>query len=258
MCAPRFPSDGSQEFGWSTEDLIRPDVRVEWGADGLAATLADSDVVVIVDVLSFSTCVDVALGRGASVFPCAGPGEDARAFARTIGAECAGPRGTTRFSLSPESAATAEPGQRIVLPSPNGGALSLRTGQRVTLTACLRNAAAVARTAKQLGRGITIIAAGERWPSGTLRPALEDWLGAGAVVAALDGVVSPEAASARAAFEAVAPRLQPVLMACTSGRELVALGYPGDVEWAAALNVGDCVPVLRDGAFVPAFAAPSP
>jgi 2-phosphosulfolactate phosphatase len=227
------------------------DVRVEWGPEGLAATAADSDVVVIVDVLSFSTCVDVALTRGAIVFPFDAPGEPARAFALRVGAECAGPRGTARFTLSPESAAAAAPGQKIVLPSPNGAALSLRTGQVATFTAGLRNAAAVAEAAQRLGRRIAVIAAGERWPSGALRPALEDWLGAGALVAALGGAVSPEAAAARHAFEAVASRLEPVLLGCTSGRELVVMGYPGDVAWAAALNASACAPILRDGAFVP-------
>ena len=183
------------------------DVRVEWGGDGLAAVVGGNDAVIIVDVLSFSTCVDVAVGRGASVVPFALRGNDATAFARRIGAECAAPRGSGRFSLSPATFASIQRGEKVVLPSPNGAALCVQTGPIPTFTACLRNARAVARAATRLGRRVTVVSAGERWPSGTLRPALEDWIGAGAVIAALPGERSPEAAAATAAFEEVGLRV---------------------------------------------------
>ena len=45
------------------------DVRVEWGPNGLRRLAPHCHTGVIVDVLSFTTCVDVALGRGATVLP---------------------------------------------------------------------------------------------------------------------------------------------------------------------------------------------
>jgi len=225
------------------------DVQVEWGRDGLAALVGGSDAVIIVDVLSFSTCVDVAVGRGGSVFPFAPGGKDASEFARNVGAECAAPRGTGRFSLSPATFASIRRGEKVVLPSPNGAALSVQTGTVPTFTACLRNADAVARAATQIGRRVVVISAGERWASGGLRPALEDWIGAGAVVATLPGTRSPEAAAAEDAFEAAASRLETVLVECVSGRELVERGYKDDIGWAAALNVSGCAPLLCQGAF---------
>ena len=40
------------------------DIRFEWGLAGVKALAPLSDVVIIVDVLSFSTCVDVVVNRG--------------------------------------------------------------------------------------------------------------------------------------------------------------------------------------------------
>jgi 2-phosphosulfolactate phosphatase len=50
-------------------DQGRYDVRCEWSLEGLLALREISDVVIIVDVLSFSTAVDVAISRGATVIP---------------------------------------------------------------------------------------------------------------------------------------------------------------------------------------------
>src|SRR5438034_8992064 len=44
-------------------------VRFEWGERGLEAIRPGCSAVVIVDVFSFCTSVDVATGRGASVLP---------------------------------------------------------------------------------------------------------------------------------------------------------------------------------------------
>jgi 2-phosphosulfolactate phosphatase len=48
------------------------EVRCEWGLPGLNCLAPDSGVLVIVDVLSFSTWVDIALGRWAIVYPFTG------------------------------------------------------------------------------------------------------------------------------------------------------------------------------------------
>jgi 2-phosphosulfolactate phosphatase len=226
------------------------DIRFEWGSDGLAALVGASDAVVIVDVLSFSTSVDVAVGRGANALPFAETGDAARTFAAKAGAVCAEARRLDRYSLSPASLASVRPGERIVLPSPNGATLSLQTGNLQTFTACLRNATAVAKATARLGRRIAVIAAGERWPSGGLRPALEDWLGAGAVIRALDGRKSPEAEAACLAFDAAEPRLESILTECVSGQELAERGFAADVVIASKSEVSRCAPRLERAAFI--------
>ena len=153
-------------------------------------------------------------------------------------------------------------------PSPNGSALAFaarRLGARHLLAGCIRNATATARHARRLaaeGNGvIAVIAAGERWGTadGPVRHAVEDLLGAGAILAALDPSAavgaphcSPEAAAARAAFVAARPRLHEAIVACASGRELLDRGWADDVAVACEHDVSAIAAELRGTAFVAA------
>lgn len=228
-------------------------IRCEWGAAGIAGLAPLADVVIIVDVLSFSTCIDVAVGRGAEVYPFASGGEALDDYATQIGAIVASHnRGDTgRYTLSPASLAPIPPGTRLVLPSPNGSTLSLATGGKVTFAGCLRNARAVAHAALSHGSSILVVPAGERWRDGTLRPAIEDLIGAGAIISYLSQhyPASAEALVALNAFESSRDQLHQTLTNCSSGRELVERGFPQDVALAADLNCSDCAPHLSAGAY---------
>ena len=227
-------------------------VRFEWGAQGLEAIGPTSRVIVIVDVLSFCTCVDVAASRGAVVFPYRWRDDTAVRFAAERQAVLADAHRTNAaYSLSPTSLAKIPSGTRLVLPSPNGATLSFQAMKfGTTVAACLRNAAAVARFAEAQGGPISVIACGERWSDGTLRPAWEDGVGAGAVIAGLSGTRSPEAEAAYASFHQAEAALHQRIEVCSSGRELMERGFADDVETASALNVSACVPILEGDAFV--------
>ncbi|KMS91389.1 2-phosphosulfolactate phosphatase [Prauserella rugosa] len=205
------------------------DVRLDWGESGLAVLAQECAVLVLVDVLSFSTRVDLAIATGRAVRPEPWTAEPSRAD---------------------------ESGDAERLRSPNGAALSLQaatSGARV-LTACLRNAEAVARAAADLAAGspIGVLAAGERWGvdltaepgvDGPLRPCVEDHLGAGAVVAGLQtyGAVSPEAVIAAQAF-AVAD-VPAAVTGSASGRELAAHGDEDLVAQAVEVGVSGQAPL---------------
>lgn len=221
-------------------------IRCEWGEHGVATLAPVSDVVIVVDVLSFSTCVEIAVGRGATVRPWRWKDVAADQLAARAGIVIAGPRGAGGYSLSPASLLDIPSGTELVLPSPNGSTLSLSAADSgaAVLAGCFRNARAVADAALSLGETIAVIPAGERWPDGSLRPALEDWLCAGAIVAELEGDTSPEAAAAAVAFRTMKVDLLNHLTGCGSGRELVERGFEVDIRLAAEHAVSGCVPRL--------------
>ena len=220
-------------------------------------------MVVIVDVLSFTTCVDIATANGAAVFPYRFRDDSAGDYARARNALLAGPRGAAdgTYSLSPAGLLALPAGVRLVLPSPNGSTLSLATGATPTLAGCLRNSRAVAARAARIGRRIAVIPCGERWPDDSLRPAVEDQLGAGAIISHLAGSKSPEANAAQALFESCRTDLARIVAQCASGQELIRRGFRADIEHAARLDCSDSAPLLRGEYFVDANAtirAPRP
>lgn len=260
---------GSPVPEWAQQHGSR--VRFDWGPHGLRALGPVADVVVVVDVLRFTTCVEVAVARGAQVFPYRWHDGTETAFAEQVGADLAvrvpaeGADVSTTWWLSPASLASIPAGTRLVLPSPNGSALSESAAAdhgAVVIAGCLRNASAVAEVAAGFGGVVAVIGAGERWrgATGPLRPAVEDLLGAGAVIAALVDLLggsldepshelaSPEAMAAAAAWRDVDDPFETVSR-CASGREALARGWAEDVVLAADHDVSTTVPVLRDGSF---------
>lgn len=207
-------------------------VRLAWGRRGARAAASRGDTAVIVDVLRFTSTVATAVAHGGWVKPVD--------WSR-------GPHG----SLSPLDFLDVEPGGRFEISSPNGATLCALGGRVVA--GSLLNARA---TAAAVDGDVTVVAAGERWPDDTLRVALEDYLGAGAILAALEGDFDPDARVCAAAFRAARGDLEPLLLGCPSGREHVEQGTADHVRHCARLDLYDVAVVMRDGWLQPAGAAP--
>jgi len=237
---------------------------LEWGRRGAATAAGRGDVVVIVDTLSFATAVATATHYGAVVYPCTS--EHKQALAQQVGAVPSVRRVEVpregRFSLSPLTFVGVEAGTRVALSSPNGAeCCRLARGCPHVVVGCLVNARAVATRVGELvareGLSATVLACGERWPDAAhgeeLRVAVEDYLGAGAIISSLDLDLSPEAHVCRAAFLAVRDRLEGILLESDSGAELRAMGFADDVRHAAQLDLYESIPVLTsEGALAPA------
>lgn len=206
-------------------DQSRYQVRMEWGVSGLERAAA-SDIVVVVDVLRFSSTVARRIAAGDPV------ALDADAHAVSL-------NGAAVAARAADSAAV------VLL----GALVSARAVAAAVMAEQQRLAA---RTS------ILVIAAGElssREPGAALRVAVEDLLGAGAIVDALGALgidhTSPEAAAAGEAFRGLRPALRHLLTASGSGQELIDRGLRDDVLAAAQVDTVSSAPVLRDGVFVP-------
>jgi 2-phosphosulfolactate phosphatase len=245
---------------------VRPtlDLRLEWGPTGAAALAPECDAAVVVDVLTFSTTVTVAADRGVRVRPYRWADASAGDEALRLRATLAVPRAAAApgdVSLSPATFREANGLSRVVLPSPNGSticAILAEAGASVVVGS-LRNRLAVAAHLRGRGGRVLLVAAGERWPDDSLRPAIEDLWGAGGIAATLldDGhptKASDEARAAAAAYRLVEGRLVEALVGSPSGLELLDLGYASDVAIAAELDASRAVPTLRKGWLEPQVA----
>jgi 2-phosphosulfolactate phosphatase len=241
------------------------EIKLEWGIRGAREAAKREEILIIVDVLSFSSTVIAAMEKQAVVYPFPPPiNEKAKKYADQLGAELVVGRAeaiqTSKHSLSPNSFTADDRGKSYVLCSLNGAAC-VDAAKKVPalLLGSLRNAQAVAEAAlemkKKTGKPITIIACGERWENAAtdeneLRPAIEDYLGAGAIISSLDGSLSPEAFVCKQAFQGSEHELSHLIRKCGSGRELIDRGFTEDVDYCLQLNVSSIVPVLSENKFI--------
>jgi len=229
-------------------------VQLEWGPQGLRMLSESCECVVIVDVLSFSTSVAVAVGRGAAVWPHSGH-ERAEELARAIGATLVRGRNMREGrTLSPASLLEVSDGERLIMPSDNGSVIShaaLMSGLTV-VAGSIRNAGSVARWLTGRFATVGLVPAGEQWADNTLRVCYEDLVGAGAIASRMneaggDIEMAPEVRAAAAVFES-----RSSLADVPSGRELVDRGFAEDVRLAEEVDADDVVPVLQNGRYIAA------
>lgn len=242
---------------WSTQAPYG--IRFDWGSTGAQALAPDSACLVVIDVLSFTTATTVAVEAGTRVFPYPWRDDTAAAFAAGKQASLAVARhavtADSPWSLSPAGLRRAPFTGRLVLPSPNGSTIAAAAAGLPVVAGCLRNASATARWLIRNGFGtparpVSVIAAGERWPDGSLRPALEDLLGATAIIAALvEGGIDSLSPEAVVAGSTPRESIATLIGDSASGRELTSGGFAEDVAIAVQIDSTALVPVLDGESF---------
>ncbi len=210
------------------------DLRLEWGMPAIAHLAEDVDCIVIIDVMSFSTCVSVANDNGARIYPYPRKDASAKEYGEKRGAVTAHferRQDSTCYTLSPVSLRKTGQGERVVLPSPNGSAISFRareTGAAI-FSGCFRNRTATAAACRHFQR-VLLVPCGEQWPDGGLRPSVEDYIAAGSIIEAIGrDNCSPESLAALAAWQHYRQQNPGLLAECSSACELHERGFGEDV-----------------------------
>ncbi len=81
-------------------DQTEYDIACEWSVEGVSMFAPTADVVIVVDVLTFTTCVEFATNQGAVIFPYRWRDETTYDFAEKVNAEVADRNNPNGFSLS--------------------------------------------------------------------------------------------------------------------------------------------------------------
>jgi len=247
-------------------------VHVEWGVPAARLAARRGDLVVLVDVLSFSTSVIEVVARACIAF-CYSPEELDQAGGRDRVARdhdaivLSEQRSVSagEVSLSPASLQSLPLGRRVVMTSLNGGRCVADAADAPWVgIGALTNRTAVARRVERLlvagvATRCTIVPCAELWSgpfmasqvgdlsevsAPLVRPSYEDLLGAGSIASAMGAHVhrSVEASMAAAVFESHEGRVGEFLANCVSGRELIERGFAADVAIAAQLDARAVVP----------------
>ena len=241
-------------------------VNLELVARDAGKAVVRGDVVVVVDVLRCTSSIITALANGARrIRPVRTVKEARRIHAQTPRSVLAGerggrkPRGFTLGNSPREFTRNAVEGQDIVITTTSGtAALSRVMDARWVLIGALVNAQVVADAAARIGakegRGISLALAGKR---GSF--SLEDFLGAGAIIAALPArglEYSDDAYASVLAFQVAKASLTTIIQAGSHGQTLLHLGLGEDVDFCTQLNTYRIVPRFVNHHIVP-FRLPS-
>lgn len=232
--------------------------RMDWGVRGVKEASDRGDIIVVVDVLSFSSAITNAVHSGVIIYPFPRTG-DINDYGKLVEAEvCILERSRARElglpSLSATSFNESHKGKRYIVSSINGATcVKAANKNNLVFVGCFLNISAVANVVNKIQKeknlNITVIASGERWNSingepKELRPSIEDYLGAGAILELIDGTKSPEAKVCISAYQNSKSELSDLIADSSSGRELKAMEFPEDVEFCSRIDIFEEVPVL--------------
>jgi len=233
---------------------MNPQATVICGPQGLRQAHRNHDIIVIVDVLRFSSAVTTAIANRFEIIPAA-PLEAARRMAEEGGLALAGSTGQARYSLSPIDYLNPSEPETVVLFSPNAAHCAAQVDGGPAFIGCFLNARAVARITERMsreeGRNIVLMAAGERLEEEHGRRfAIEDYLACGMILSESGMDMTAEAEMCQRCYEACKMDFAELVKGGQSGQSITARGLAFDLSHCLQRNIYEVVPLLAGGRIV--------
>lgn len=195
------------------------DIHCSWGFKLVEDVMIQYDVCIIVDVLSFSTSLDLLINAK-----------------ENLQNEPPSVDFVHHLTL-----------QNLVIPSPVGLPFQINLPQKPVLAGCLRNARAVARTAMQLGDKVLVIPVGDKLSEEEFKTCSEDFIAAGAIISYMKGSRSAESNAALDIYNSSKGNIEEMVKLSSSARKMILQGFLAEVEQACQYNKSKNAPLLEEG-----------
>jgi 2-phosphosulfolactate phosphatase len=229
---------------------------IGWGPTAITGALERNDLIVVVDVLRFSSTVTTAVANDFVIVPCSDP-QRAERLSSENGMPVTGKAGVARYSLSPLDYLNPKASEEIILVSPNGAKCAEMINVAHTgFIGCFLNARAVGRLlslfCQRENRNITVVACGEVVEDQyddleTRRFAVEDYLASGLILSEMKVEPSAEAKASMQAYESSKIALRDRIRSSPSGQYLVNKGLEYDISHCVQRSIYDILPSIDEG-----------
>lgn len=228
-------------------------IEIMLTADSVDPAYARGKVCAVIDVLRASTTIVAALANGCpEIIPVETP-QEARRLARTRRCLVGGERNSVKvegfdFGNSPLEYVPRRVNKRPIVLTTTNGTRAIRAcrGASTLVVASFLNGHRVSQLLEAEDRDTLIVCAGTRG-----EPSIEDTACGGMLLDGLRATGTTEIEEAVSLWHAHKDNLAGMMKAASGhGRSLVELGFEGDIDFAARMNVCDILPVLEDGSIV--------
>lgn len=238
-------------------------VGFDWGFNGIKRAVRKGDIIIVVDILRFTSTAVTATANDFTIYPSSST-EETGTLLKKYNAQVASKDPISKYSLSPLSFLEKSP-ENVILVSPNGAKCSrLASNSKHAFVGAFLNMKSIGRhvsaLAKKMKKNVTVVGAGEI-TLGHIEMigiekklvnqknkeyfCLEDMLGSGGIISEMRIKKTEKALFAEKWFKKTKDNLVDIVSTTVGGRHLIETGRKNEVEFCLFINKYPCVPKIE-------------